>query len=196
MRVCYGRIRSSFGNFSKTLSLAAILLVLPLTAKLEKTNPTRRSPLRLPPSKPVSPDPRTVRLEHFLATLHCPVEKMAGDFVRAADTNHLDWRLLPSIAVIESSGGKVYRNNNIFGWDNGDSQFSSIRAGLDWVASRLGNSPIYRNRDVMGKLRLYNPDEAYPGRVVSVMRRISPAVELTSSERITQLRGLRLAVAD
>ena len=182
MPVDYSRIRSSFGNFSKPLLLAAGLLVLPLTAKLEKSNPTQRPAVKAPPPlKPIALDARAVRLQRFLSTLHCPVEKMANDFVRAADANHLDWRLLPSIAVIESSGGKAYRNNNIFGWDNGDSQFTSIRAGLEWVASRLGNSPIYRNRDVMGKLRLYNPDETYPGRVVSVMRRISPAVDLALS---------------
>jgi hypothetical protein len=98
--------------------------------------------------------------------------------VHAADDNDLDWRLLPSISIIESSGGKAYRNNNIFGWANGDWAFPTIRAGLHQVAFRLGKSILYRNRSTEEKLRLYNPDEAYPGRVQEVMQMISPVVNL------------------
>jgi hypothetical protein len=106
---------------------------------------------------------------------------MTEDFIRAADENHLDWRLLPGISVIESSGGKVYINNNIFGWGiGGPLPFPSVRAGLNLVAYKLGNSSLYRDRDVFGKLRLYNPDERYPYRVISVMKRISPVVDLAS----------------
>jgi len=123
-------------------------------------------------------DPRTVRLQRFFSKLHCPVVTLSEDFVRAADDNQLDWRLLPSIAIIESSGGKAYRNNNIFGWRNGDQVFPSIRAGLNHVAYKLGRSPLYRSRSSLGKLRLYNPNEEYPGNVMAVMNRISPVVDL------------------
>jgi hypothetical protein len=126
---------------------------------------------------------RVIRLHGFLAKLHCPVVDLARDFVLAADANHLDWRLLPSISVIESGGGKQYRNNNIFGWNQGLEIFPSIRAGLDTVAFKLGQSSLYRNRNVLGKLRLYNPDDSYPGRVLSVMRRISPVVDLNAQSK-------------
>jgi hypothetical protein len=107
---------------------------------------------------------------------------MASDFIHVADENSLDWRLLPSISVIESGGGKAYRNNNIFGWNNGLEPFPSLRAGLDLVASRLSHSPIYRNRDVIGKLHLYNPDETYADRVLGVMHRISPNVNIQEAQ--------------
>ncbi|MBV9611265.1 MAG: glucosaminidase domain-containing protein, partial [Acidobacteriaceae bacterium] len=119
---------------------------------------------------------------------------LAEDFVQAADENQLDWRLLPSISVIESGGGKAYRNNNIFGWNNGATLFPSIRAGLNEVAYKLSHSPLYRNRDIPGKLRLYNPDESYAGAVVSVMNRISPVVNLRRVNR-TVSRQSQLAYA-
>ena len=136
------------------------------------------------PSRSAQPDPRTVRLRRFLSHLHCPVSYLAEDFIHAADDNGLDWRLLPSISVIESGGGKAYKNNNIFGWRNGDEFFPTLRAGLHEVAFKLGKSSLYQNRDVFGKLRLYNPDETYPGTVMSVMNRISPVVNLQPAERL------------
>ena len=49
----------------------------------------------------------------------------------------LDWRLLPSLSFVESSGGKAARNNNLFGWDSGRAAFSSAAAGIRAVASSL-----------------------------------------------------------
>lgn len=154
--------------------IIAALVTLPLTAKLE-TVPAPKPVPEKQPQKAVKPDPRAIRLRGFFAKLHCPVLNLSEDFVQAADKNQLDWRLLPSISIIESGGGKAYRNNNLFGWNNGDEVFPSLRAGLDLVAFKLGKSPLYRNRDVVGKLRIYNPDASYPGKVIDVMNRISPA---------------------
>lgn len=126
------------------------------------------------PSKPI--DPRIERLVRYFTRLHCPVVPLASDFVRAADANQLDWRLLPGISVVESGGGKAYRNNNIFGWDNGAHPFVSVRSGIHEVAYRLGRSPLYRNRDSVGKLRVYNTDAAYGRAVLQVMSQISPTV--------------------
>ncbi len=92
--------------------------------------------------------------------------------------------LLPSISLIESSGGKSFRNNNIFGWNQGLGVFPTIRSGIHEVAFKLGKSSLYRNRDVYGKLRLYNPDAAYAQRVVAVMNKISPVVNLKQASRL------------
>jgi hypothetical protein len=108
---------------------------------------------------------------------------LAADFVHAADENQLDWRLLPSISVIESGGGKAYKNNNIFGWANGEYLFSTLKAGIHEVAYKLGRSPLYRNRDVPAKLHLYNPNEEYATNVMTVMSRISPVVHLSKVSR-------------
>ena len=186
MRLGYGRLTNKLSKVSKRLMIAGGLLVLPVSVTVDKVAASQPAPEQKParnkgcePSAAPSTDPRTIRLERFLARLHCPISNMAADFVHAADDNQLDWRLLPSISLIESGGGKTYRNNNIFGWNNGLEPFPSLRAGLDVVASRLGRSPLYRNRDSIGKLRLYNPDQSYVAKVVDVMNRISPAPKLT-----------------
>jgi hypothetical protein len=139
----------------------------------------------LPPNAKLPPspaDPRVAKLQHFLTKLNCPVAEMSEDFVRAADENHLDWRLLPSIAVIESSGGKAYKNNNIFGWNRGEQSFATIRSGLELVAYKLGRSPLYRRHGSVGKLHIYNQHEDYAGAVLAVMNRISPQVRLRKVE--------------
>jgi hypothetical protein len=126
--------------------------------------------------KPVPPtDPRVATLHGFFKKLDCPVVGMERDFIRVADENHLDWRLLPSIAVAESGGGKAYRHNNIFGWNGGNQAFSSIRSGLELVGYKLGRSPLYRRCDSLGKLRIYNENEEYATSVIHLMNRISPS---------------------
>ncbi|HZS56383.1 MAG TPA: hypothetical protein VFA65_18400 [Bryobacteraceae bacterium] len=169
--------------FSKHAMIAVGLLALPSTLKLEKAAVARPAE-SAKPTQPPAPDPRTDRLKRFLSYLHCPVASLSEEFVHAADDNQLDWRLLPSISVVESGGGKAYRNNNIFGWDNGTQLFPTIRSGIHEVAYKLGKSALYRNRDVIGKLHLYNPDSTYADRVLSVMRRISPVVNLQPASRL------------
>jgi hypothetical protein len=85
--------------------------------------------------------------------------------------------------VIESGGGKAYKNNNIFGWANGEYLFSTLKAGIHEVAYKLGRSSLYRNRDVPGKLHLYNPNDEYATNVMTVMNRISPVVHLSKVSR-------------
>ena len=123
-------------------------------------------------------DPRLESLKKFFQAGDCPAQDLSAEFLRAADRHNLDWRLLPSISLVESGGGREARNNNIFGWDGGKAEFPSVRAGIHGVAGRLANSRIYRDKDTDEILRLYNPNENYPGVVKSVMRRISPSEKL------------------
>ena len=122
-------------------------------------------------------DPRLVQLREFFANSGCPVEELAEDFLIEADEHDLDWRLLPSIAIVESGGGKQSRNNNVFGWDSGNTSFQSVQAGIHHVASRLAISDLYRDKDVDDILRTYNPRPGYIRRVKSVMARLSPPDE-------------------
>jgi len=184
MQVRYSCLGKRLSALSKQMMIVAGLVAVPVTAKLETVPAVKPIPGKPPKAPAIKPDPRTVRLRSFFAKLHCPVLNLSEDFIHAADDNHLDWRLLPSISVIESGGGKAYRHNNLFGWDQGDQAFPSWRAGLNLVAYKLGRSPLYRNRDVMGKLRIYNPDASYPGKVLDVMNRISPVVDLRPPEKV------------
>ena len=153
----------------RRLWFAMGLVVIPLSVQLHSraasvTNmPSDAAPVR---------DPRIVKLHGFLSKLSCPIAGMAEDFIRAADANQLDWRLLPSIALIESGGGKAYRNNNIFGWNQGKQSFASIKSGIELVAFKLGRSPLYKRHDSLGKLRIYNENEEYAASVLTLMDRV------------------------
>jgi hypothetical protein len=120
-------------------------------------------------------DPRHHLLERFFANRNAPARAHVADFIKAADTNDLDWRLLPSIAHVESGGGKRFKNNNIFGWNNAEHRFPSIRAGIHAVADRLANSRLYKNKSLEALLRTYNANAEYAIRVKKVMRLIGPA---------------------
>jgi len=159
-----------FGYGAKSWLVAVGVVAIPLSVQLHSLTVEAPAPKKAPVTPP---DPRVAKLQGFFQKLDCPVAGLAEDFVRVADENHLDWRLLPSIAVIESGGGKAYRHNNIFGWKQGNQAFSSVRSGLEVVGYKLGRSPLYQRRDSLGKLRIYNENEDYAHSVIALMNRIS-----------------------
>ncbi len=181
MRFDYGSVGTGLTTLSKRVVVAVGVCSVPLIFWAAGGYRVASAQSRVEAARAAAlpqPDPRISRLTRFFAKLNSPVLNLSHVFVKAADENHLDWRLLPSISVVESGGGKAYRNNNIFGWDGGLQFFPSISTGIEIVASKLGHSPLYRNRDSVQKLRVYNPNESYVHDVVNVMNRISPAAEL------------------
>lgn len=119
-------------------------------------------------------DRRLAFLRAFFGQGNCPAAELSPIFLEAADMYALDWRLLPSLSFVETSGGKAARNNNLFGWDSGRAAFSSAAAGIRAVAASLANSARYRNKDIDGVLKTYNGNAGYGQRVKDVMRRIAP----------------------
>jgi hypothetical protein len=166
----FGYSANSKNLGTKGLLVAMGVVAIPLSFQMHGGGSAAPVPQKAPMP---SADPRVAKLQHFFHKLDCPVAGLAQDFVRVADENDLDWRLLPSIAVVESGGGKAYRHNNIFGWDQGNQAFPSIRSGLELVGSKLGKSPLYRERDSFGKLRIYNENQDYAHSVLKLMNRIS-----------------------
>lgn len=118
-------------------------------------------------------DPRLFILQSFFRKFRSPLDQHAASFLLAADRHGLDWRLLPSLAMVESGGGRVYIRNNVFGWGNGRIHFQSIQDGIAHVASALANAPHYASKDLIGKLRTYNPGHpAYPAKVLGFLRQL------------------------
>jgi hypothetical protein len=148
--------------FSRGMILAAGLLATSGTAVPD----LRLAHLRTPQ------DPRLVRVRNYFAAREFPAHVLAEDFIHAADQNELDWRLLPSLAIVESGGGREARSNNMFGWANGERGFASPREGIYLVASRLRHSDLYRDKDLDRLLWTYNPVEGYADRVKAVMRQL------------------------
>jgi hypothetical protein len=140
------------------------------------SSPLGISPTQTPtqPSSDYRNDPRFSTLYKFFHKLECPAEKYAAVFLEAADNYALDWRLLPSLSFVETTGGKSARNNNFFGWDSGRAQFPSPAAAIHAVGYRLKYSSLYINKKLDKLLAVYNPNAEYGQKVKSVMRRISP----------------------
>ncbi len=120
-------------------------------------------------------DPRLETLRKFFHNTDCPAEHLAAVFLEAADAYNLDWRLLPSLSFVETTGGKAARNNNLFGWDSGRAKFPSPAAAIHTVGYRLANSDVYRGKKLDTVLALYNPNPKYRVAVKAVMRSIAPA---------------------
>jgi hypothetical protein len=119
-------------------------------------------------------DPRLARLREFFLKYDSPVHYLAAEFLDAADENGLDWRLLPTIAMVESGGGRDHTKNNIFGWASCRRGFPSVREGIHTVASRLANSRLYKGKDLEGILRTYNRRKTYRHIVLALMKTLGP----------------------
>ena len=153
--------------FTARVALFAGMVSLPATVspRLAQMNP----------APDYRQDPRLNSLKHFFQKWDCPAWRYAAVFLEAADFYDLDWRLLPSISYIESTGGKAARYNNWFGWDSGRAHFPSTSVGIRTVARTLSQSDLYRDKSTDQILALYNPDADYAQKVKTVMRRISPS---------------------
>jgi hypothetical protein len=139
--------------------------------------PAGVSPGQVPtnPAPDCRRDSRLETLRKFFRKCDCPAEMYSTVFLEAADDYALDWRLLPSLSYIESTGGKAARNNNLFGWDSGRAHFPSPTAGIHAVAYHLAHSALYKDKNLDKLLATYNHSAAYARKVKSVMQRIAPS---------------------
>jgi len=158
-------------SIAQRIAMCASLLTAPLTARFDDAQVPKQSVI----------EGRSLKLKDFFRRKQCPLANEAREFVVAADDNNLDWRLLPSIAFVESGAGKNYRNNNVLGWDNCHKAFTSVRAGIHAVAARLALSPLYRHKDINHILYTYNPRPEYSEKVKAVMRMIG-SVPLSAAD--------------
>src|ERR1035437_7780236 len=153
-------------SFSRGLVLAAGLLASPAGADPDPI-----------PAEPISrKDPRWILIKQFFLDIGAPAHIYVDDFLIAADKNGLDWRLLPSLSIIESGGGREARNNNMFGWDNCRVHFRTLKEGIYTVASLLKNSSLYKRKTSVNEiLWTYNPGKAYTRKVRTLMAQLGPA---------------------
>ena len=113
-------------------------------------------------------DFRLPMLKKFFTSYRSPLAVHAADFLTASDRVGLDWRLLPSLVIIES-GGRNIRNNNVFGWGNGYSRFRSVADSIGVVAECLANKLPYKGKTLEEKMKAYNPRRRDYGAIVSRM---------------------------
>jgi len=118
------------------------------------------------------PDPRIALLERFFHIYRCPTPYHVSDYLRAADDNQLDYRLLPAISIRETRCGVEQVENNWWGFHNGLEGFPSVEDGIEFMAHRLAEHPYYKGKTLQEKLFVYNPLPAYPGEVTRIMQQI------------------------
>lgn len=132
-------------------------------------------------TKEVAVDTRAKNIDDYFAKKNLPLAGYGETFVKVADKYDLDYRLLPAIAMRESTGGKNPCPNdkdNVFGWHSCKTTFDSQEAAIDKVGAHLAGeikstSGYYGNKTVWKKLRTYNSVvKPYPDQVVAIMNKI------------------------
>lgn len=123
-------------------------------------------------------DPRLESLRKFFEKSQAPAHLYSEQFLWIADQYDLDWRLLPSISFVETGGGREARNNNLFGWKNGQADFPTVTAGIRMVAQTLAYSKLYQGKNLDTKLAIYNGYSHYAGVVRTVMKQIHPTEQV------------------
>ena len=94
------------------------------------------------------------------------------EYLRAADSHALDYRLLPAISLVESTCGAFERMNNRWGWDSVQSGFLRCRPASNTSPSSLPRIPSYKGKTVKEKLFTYNPYQGYVRQVERLMQQI------------------------
>jgi len=124
-------------------------------------------------------------IDSYFESRDMPLFGMGMKMVQEAEKNDLDWRLLPAIAVRESTGGKFdckKVENNPFGWGSCKIGFDSLNKAIEIVAMNLGgNNPNterhYADKTTDQILKAYNPPSIvrnYVKQVKSIMNAIGP----------------------
>lgn len=120
-------------------------------------------------------------IDRYFREREMPLDGTGMFMVEQAEKNGLDWRLLPAIAVRESTGGKFACKNatySAFGWGSCKINFKSNEHGIETVAKNLGgNNPNTAShyggdKTTLQKLRAYNPPSIVPRyaeQVISIM---------------------------
>jgi hypothetical protein len=92
----------------------AMLLTTPVHAAIQESD----CAARLSTVMEVSKDNRVTILRAYLHSLDSPLADVAQVFIREADKNNLDWKLVTAIAGVESTFGKQIPagSYNAWGW--------------------------------------------------------------------------------
>lgn len=131
-----------------------------------------------------SNDVRVKALERVFEKYNSPLLGEAENYVSLADKNGVDWKLLPSIAGLESSFGKRLMPNsyNAYGWGGGHIYFDSWSEGIDTITKSLKSRYYDRGADTVWTIGpIYAESPTWAVRVNSFMSKIE-------AEYVTLLR--------
>lgn len=115
-------------------------------------------------------DIETEILTDYLAKYNSPMKDQAQNFVDAAKTYNVDWKLVPAIAGVESAFGKFIPGGyNAWGWGVYGTQaiyFTSWRDGIFTVTRGLKENYINKGlTNPFAMNRIYTASPAWGGHV-------------------------------
>jgi hypothetical protein len=115
-------------------------------------------------------DERAEKIDSYLAQWDLPLSGYGTERVAASDQYGIDWRILPALAMLETTGGKnlcdnvrnVIRNKNAFGYGGCSIYFATFEEAFDAVAKTIsGNgentADLYSGKTIEEILEVYNP---------------------------------------
>lgn len=127
-------------------------------------------------STPREQDIRAQKIDAYFAKRGMPLQGYGAKLAKAAEDNNLDWRLLPAIAIKESTGGKFACYNNPFGWGSCKIKFNSYDEAIETVGMNLGGGNpnterYYKDKTIVEKLHNYNNSvvPTYTGEILEFM---------------------------
>lgn len=141
----------------KIIKLLAILIILPLLTNSPSLAQGKSLVVKEQIESKVL-DNRAKVLQAYLSKFSSPLQFHAQDFIEAADTYDLDWKLVPAIAGVESTFGKAIPGGveqsstsyNAWGWGVYGTQaiyFKSWREGIFTVSEGLRSN--YLNKGLV-----------------------------------------------
>ena len=111
------------------------------------------------------------RITAFYARWDAPLASKAEYILDISEKYGLDWRLIPAISIVESTGGRYcFRSYNAFCW--GRMSFSSFEQAIETVARGLSTG--YRTDNPYTIAYKYNPvtPESWGSKVSGLMSQI------------------------
>ena len=173
------------------LSLIIPFLFIGQPVVAEKAKPEVPVQIMAVEAKPV--DTRVLILHDYLAKYNSPLQDNAGDFIEAADMYNVDWKLVPSIAGVESTFGKQTPGGfNGWGWGVYGNQalgFKSWKDGIFTVTQGLKENYIDKGlTDPYAMNRAYAASQAWGGHVTYFMNdldKFAQAYDVPKSTEVT-----------
>jgi len=125
-------------------------------------------------------DYRVSTLRKFLKEYNSPLADYAEVFVREADKNGIDWRLVPAITGVESTFGKniPFKSYNAYGWANGAYTFESWEDSIGIVSKSLREKYMDKGAVTINQIgrRYAPPSNTWSSKVKYFMRKIDPVL--------------------
>lgn len=123
-------------------------------------------------------DEKAEKIDAYFKARSMPLAGYGAKMIASAEEHGIDWRLLPAIAIRESSGGKQACGYNPFGWASCKVSFESYDEAIEKLAYNLGGknprTAAYYSGTTERKLHHYNGTvvPTYTQEVLDIMENI------------------------